>query len=346
MKQVFIAILILLASVTLNAQNNEGKADDAARIAMTPVVSDQDIPTASKDMLISKMRKIGTLNGLSGDTDNPLFSMKATIDVLSKELTATAPPMHALNLTINLYIVDNATGNVFSQTSIDVKGAGNNETKAYSQAIRMLDPKRGQFKSFVELGKSRILEYYNSQCDLVISRANALKAQGLNQEASAVLHSVPKVCKECFDQCMQLAGDVPVISESVDNEQVTEDANVQEFENQTMEIEDGIFLIFRDCKRYGDKTRLTFNVDNRNQKDYEFRVYCGDIRVIDNEGNNLKNEKSKLAGREFTWSENATVINGTPVVFECEFAAADVVKMFEMKKDNKTYRMRLDVNCR
>lgn len=344
-KYLLLSIGMLFVSIGF-AQNNNDKADDMERISLTPIVDDPNAPAAAKDMLTNKMRQLCTLNGLAGDGNNPLFSMKATIDEVSKELTATAPPMHALTLTINMFIVDNETGNVYSQTSIDVKGVGQNETKAYNNAIRSIDPKKGQYKAFVDQGKNKILDFYNSQCDFVIARANALKAQGRNQEASAVLYSVPKVCKECYDQCMQIAAGVPATSEPIAVSQIAEDTNVQEVESQILEIENGIFLIFKECKLYGDKTRLTFNVENRNQKDYEFKVYCGDIRIIDNEGNNLKNEKSKLAGREFTWSESATVISGTPVVFECEFAAADVVKMFEMKKDNKTYRMRLNVNVK
>ncbi|MBO7495665.1 MAG: hypothetical protein J6T98_03860 [Salinivirgaceae bacterium] len=189
-----------------NAQNNLGKTDDKGRIALAPVVNDNNMPMSAKSALESKMRKIGVLNGLAGDGSNPMFSMRATIDVVSKDLTATAPPKHALTLTVNLFIVDNSTGNVFSQTSVDIKGAGQNESKAYMSAIKNLDPKRGQFKSFVDQGKNKILEYYNSQCDLVISKATSLKAQGRDEEAAAVLYSVPTVCKECYDRCMELAG--------------------------------------------------------------------------------------------------------------------------------------------
>jgi len=345
-KILLISIGLLFASFGF-AQNNNDKADDKERISLAPIVDAPDAPVTSKNMLTNKMRQICTLNGLSGEGSNPLFSMKATIDEVSKELTATAPPMHAITLTVNLFIVDNETGNVFSQTSVDIKGVGQNETKAYNQAIRNIDPKKGQFKAFVDQGKNKILDFYNSQCDFVISRANALKAQGRNQEASAVLYSIPKVCKECYDQCMQIAAGIPSDGEQLVIEQTeSAEANVKEIESQTMEIENGVFMIFKECKLYGDKTCLIFSIENRNQEDIEFKVFCSDIRIIDDKGNNLKNEKSKLAGREFTWSQDATIINGTPVALECEFGAADVVKMFEIKKDNKTYRMRLDVDVK
>ncbi len=145
MKKRYLLLSIGMLFVSIGfAQNNNDKADDMERISLTPIVDDPNAPAAAKDMLTNKMRQLCTLNGLAGDGNNPLFSMKATIDEVSKELTATAPPMHALTLTINMFIVDNETGNVYSQTSIDVKGVGQNETKAYNNAIRSVDPKKGQ----------------------------------------------------------------------------------------------------------------------------------------------------------------------------------------------------------
>ena len=348
MKRLLLMIGVGLATVfAAEAQNNMGKSDDAARIALAPVIDDNAMPASAKSMLESKIRKICTLNGLAGEGSNPMFSIRATVDVLSKDLTATAPPMHALSLTVNMFIVDNATGNVFSQTSVDVKGAGQNESKAYAQAIKSLDPKRGQFKAFVEQGKNKIIEYYNSQCDMVISRATALRAQGRDGDASALLYSVPEVCKECYDRCMEIAGQTAATNqiETATGDSVAAESEVVEGENQTAEIENGVFVTFKGCKRYGNKIRLTFNIENRNKKDYEFEIYVNDLRLIDSDGNSVKMEKCKMAGKDFTWNSTATIMNGTPVTLECECAAVDLVKMFEINKDNKTYRMMVNVDC-
>ena len=348
MKRLLLMIGVGLATVfAAEAQNNMGKSDDAARIALAPVIDDNAMPASAKSMLESKIRKICTLNGLAGEGSNPMFSIRATVDVLSKDLTATAPPMHALSLTVNMFIVDNATGNVFSQTSVDVKGAGQNESKAYSQAIKSLDPKRGQFKAFVEQGKNKIIEYYNSQCDMIISRANALKAQGRDGDASALLYSVPEVCNECYDRCMELAGGLQAANQTPAAETTESGNNGDVVDNgtQSAEIETGIFVSFKGCKRFGNKVRLSFSIENQGNKDYEFQVYRSNLRLIDNEGNNVQMEKGKLAGNEFTWKGEATILNGTPVTFECECDAVDHVKMFEIEKDGKIYRMRLNVDC-
>jgi len=216
MKKLTLTILTisLLFSGYTNAQNNSGKADDAARISISPQVSDQEIPQGAKDMLMNKMKQICTKNGLAGDGSNPFFVMDATVDVLTKDLTATAPPQHALNLQINFFIKD-ANGAVFSETSIEAKGVGQNETKAYMNALQNINTSSGQYKAMVDRGKEKIIEFYNSQCDFIISKGKALQKQGNNKEAIKVLKSVPPVSKECYDQCMEILATIEHVEDPV-----------------------------------------------------------------------------------------------------------------------------------
>jgi hypothetical protein len=205
-------ILILLISISftsfgLFAQNNENKADDAARISITPQVSDKSIPAGAQKMLLNKMKQIATKNGMAGDGKNPFFIMDASVDVLSKEITATAPPMTAISMQIN-FTIKGADGNVYSETSYTTKGVGKNETKAYIGGIKNISTSRGQFKAFVEKGKTKIIEYYNSQCDFVISKGKALAKEGRNDQAIITLQSVPPVCKECYDMCMEAMAEI------------------------------------------------------------------------------------------------------------------------------------------
>lgn len=210
---IILSITLLISSNSF-AQNNAGKADDASRVSITPQVSDQQIPQGAKNMLLNKMKQICTKNGLSGDTENPFFVMDATVDILTKDLTATAPPMHALNMQVNFFIKD-ANGAVFSETSIEVKGVGQNETKAYMNGLQNINTSSGQYKAMVDRGKEKILEFYNSQCDFIISKAKALQKQGNDREAIKVLKSVPPVSKECYDMCMEVLATIEHVEEPV-----------------------------------------------------------------------------------------------------------------------------------
>lgn len=189
------------------AQNSAGKMDDMGRIALAAFVPEQaeNIPTSARQRLTGLMEQVATQNGLGAASTNPRFCIVPMVNVISKEITATAPPMQALNIEVVFFIVDGQSQKIFSQTSFSVKGVGQSEDKAFMQALNGIKPKAGQFKGFVEAGKNKIMEYYNSQCDMVIQGANALVGQKKYEEALFVLLSVPDVCRECYDKCLNLS---------------------------------------------------------------------------------------------------------------------------------------------
>ena len=210
MKKILLILVAFVFGLNLNAQNSQGKTDDLGRIALAAIVPDQaeGIPQSARQLLANKMEQIAVQNGLGAAASNPRFCIVPVVNVLSKEITPTAPPMQALNLDVTFYIVDAASQTIFSQTNIQVKGVGQTEDKAYMQALKNVNVKAGQFKGFVEKGKEKILEYYNSQCDVVLKGAQALAGQKKYEESLFTLLSVPDVCRECFDKSMDLSVDI------------------------------------------------------------------------------------------------------------------------------------------
>ncbi|MGE0077700.1 MAG: hypothetical protein AB7S48_07570 [Bacteroidales bacterium] len=210
MKKLLLLIGIASCVFVSNAQNSQGKTDDLGRIALAAIVPDQaeGIPQSARQLLANKMGQIATQNGLGASAANPRFCIVPLVNVLSKEITPTAPPMQALNLDVTFYIVDAASQIIFSQTNIQVKGVGQTEDKAYMQALKNVNVKAGQFKGFIEKGKEKIVEYYNSQCDVVLKGSQALAGQKKYEEALFMLLSVPDVCRECFDKSMNLSTDI------------------------------------------------------------------------------------------------------------------------------------------
>lgn len=203
---VFLAALVPLLSV---GQSNLGKTDDLGRIALAAIVPDAaEVPDNARNMLQNKLQQIAVQNGLGATESQGQFAIVPMISIVSKEVTPTAPPMQALNLDISFYIVDGQSQNIFSQTTISVKGVGKTEDAAYTQGIKNINPKHGQFKGFVEKGKEKIVEYYNSQCDVIIKGSQALAGQKKYEEALYMLLSVPDVSRECFDKCMGISMDI------------------------------------------------------------------------------------------------------------------------------------------
>lgn len=208
MKKYIIFLFVGIIPLISLGQSSLGKTDDMGRIAIAAIVPAQSgVPTGVQRTLQTKMTQIATQNGLSA-VDGVQFAMIPVISVISQDVTPTAPPMVSINMEISFYIVDAKSKAIFNQTSVVLKAVGRTEEAAYSQGLKNLNPRQGQFRGFVDKAKEKIIEYYNSQCDVIISSAQALAGQKKYEEALATLFNVPDVSRECFDKCMAISLDI------------------------------------------------------------------------------------------------------------------------------------------
>ena len=185
------------------AQNSVGSANDIGRIVLHTYLSDKiSMPIEAKNLLDTKLTQIASQYGMGGNNFNPRFIITANVNVTTKDIVAGPPQMIAQNLELVLFIGDAITQTVFASTSFNIKGVGTNETKAFIEAIKNIKPTNGSIKAFVENGKTKIIEYYNTQCDFIIKETQTLHGQDKYQEAIFKLMQVPDVCKTCYEKCL------------------------------------------------------------------------------------------------------------------------------------------------
>lgn len=214
---------IILFGVILNttcffAQNTEKTYNDNERIVISPYVPKQieNFPEAARSLLLNKLNQILSNNGIGGASSNERFILTANCVVQSKSITSTAPAMQAYNLQVTLYIGDGFSGTRFSSHSLNLKGVGETETKAYIAAIKNINVNSTVYQDFITSGKKRIIEYYNSQCDFIITEAKAMESKGEFQGAIYKLSNVPPVCKECYVKTQAMVG--PIFQKYIDFE--------------------------------------------------------------------------------------------------------------------------------
>ncbi|MGE0560647.1 MAG: hypothetical protein AB7O47_02410 [Flavobacteriales bacterium] len=209
------SVLVLSSVITVKAQD---KKDDLGRVAITAWVPEQieGMPTTAKSSLANKLTQVINSNGVAASSFNSRFVLTANVTVLTKDLTATAPPMQAYTLDVTLYIGDGFDGTLFASQSVQVKGVGQNETKAYMAALKNIKPTDPSLTAFVEKGKQKIVEYYNSKCDFIIKEANTLASQNKYEEAIFLLTSVPDACAQCYDKAIAAIG--PMYQKMIDRD--------------------------------------------------------------------------------------------------------------------------------
>lgn len=205
-----ILFVFYLFPLIVSAQNDLGEAADIDRIALDVVIPEQvsKIPDFARSLLESKLIEAVTEYGMGGKGVSPRFCVTAKMEVLSKDITPTTPPMQTYTFQVYLYLVDFVDKNILSTTSFTTKGAGANENRAYTNALRPVNLKNPNVERFLEKGKQKIIEYYNARCDFEIARAKSLAAQKQFAEALATLSAVPQVSKECYMRTQKEIGPI------------------------------------------------------------------------------------------------------------------------------------------
>lgn len=282
MKKTIFICTLLLCFQWAYAQNNQGKADDASRIALTSIVSPdiQDMSNASRSFLVNKLNRIASRYGMGSSAMNDRFIITANVEVLTKDITPTAPPMHAYTLEVSLYIGDGIDGKLFASTSKTVKGVGTTRTKAYKAALKNIKSSDPRYKAFLEEGKNKIMQYYNSQCDFIIKEAQMLASRKEYDAAIYKLVSIPKVCKESYVKAMDAVA--PIYQKKIDDEATKLLADARNAWSAGLNIEAAqeasLFLsqIDPQAKCFGQAEQLTQTMAKRikeiDQREWDFKL--------------------------------------------------------------------------
>lgn len=209
-----ITILVFLYSSFLAVHSQE---NDSERIVLGTYVPDsKDLPSSVQNYFKNKLASIASANGMGGNSPNSQFIITGIIDIISKDITPTAPPMHTYSLDVTLIIGDGINGVKYSSQTISLKGVGNNETKALVAALKNLKPRESRFERFVNEGKRSIVEHYKTNCDILIKNAQTLA--GLKRFDSAIysLSNVPEVSQECYNKSMEAL--LPIYQQKIDHD--------------------------------------------------------------------------------------------------------------------------------
>ena len=196
------ALSILFSSVFVNAQT-ESKFNDFGRIVLNTYLSKQiNLTPDTRNLLETKLDQIVTYNGVSGSELNPRFIITAAINIGTKDIIAGPPQMIAQNIEVTFFIGDAIENKIYSNSIVSLKGVGMNENKAFIDAFKKINSKSKEFSSFIEEAKTKIITYYNTQCDFILRDVLVLRNLGKYDAAIYKLSVVPNVCRTCYFRCL------------------------------------------------------------------------------------------------------------------------------------------------
>ncbi len=168
---------------------------DAQSIRVLPV-SNKNIGDNAASMLYNRLNQAVSLNGLASTDNSNKFLLVPSVTVVSIEPTATAPVQYVAEIEISLFLVDNDRKMLMSQEILTKKGVAENENKAVAEAVNAVKSRDPRLKKLIVIGKNRIVEYYNTECDKVMETINAYLEMEMYDEALNELNAIPQIDAE------------------------------------------------------------------------------------------------------------------------------------------------------
>ena len=168
-------------------------------IKLTPFVPNYEGVSESgikllKDRLNSAITKIG----FGGEGASPRFILGSSINIISQNMTSTAPVKYANTYEINFMVVDVISETVFKTYNSEFKGVGDSPEKAFISGIRNINYNNQKFMDFLLDSESKLVEYFENNCAVLLSEASSESAMRNYDKAFAILKSVPKESSVCF----------------------------------------------------------------------------------------------------------------------------------------------------
>jgi hypothetical protein len=199
MKKILPIIISIVLSNNLFAQTK----NDIGKITLSVVMPDnvEGLNKSQLSKLETKISQIVIASGLatSGYNNNfvvyPKFAINETnlveggiqnITVVSSELS--------------LFIKQVDNNMMFSSISKQLKGSGNNKELAISNAISKIPTNDPDYNTFIETGKNKIIKYYETKCEDIISKSDAFVKMQKFENALGLLMSVPEEVSSCYNQ--------------------------------------------------------------------------------------------------------------------------------------------------
>jgi len=204
-----VTIILCLCALSASAAAQDNFSDESALISLNVLVADNaGFLGSSQTYIKDKMMQVIMQNGLGAASYNSRFVLTASVMPAAKDIVAGPPMQVSQTLDYTFYIVDNYDRKVFTTAMVTSKVVEGSEEKGLLKSIRSINPKNKALVTMVEDGREKIIQYYNSQIDLIIGNARMLAQTRNYEEAFFVLGAVPQACREAYAKAVAAASEI------------------------------------------------------------------------------------------------------------------------------------------
>ena len=192
-----LAVAMMLPMFAQQQQTQQKGQNLAIKVLVEEMV--EPFPAAAKVQMENKLNRLLTQNGIASMDYLGQFFITARAVPLTKDILPGPPTKIAETMEITFYIADYYNQVIFSTASVNTKGVGETESKAYMASLKNLNLNSPALKQFVQEGRTKIIEYYNAQADKMIAKAKVLAKQKDFEQALWIVSTIPSECDKYDD---------------------------------------------------------------------------------------------------------------------------------------------------
>lgn len=171
--------------------------DTRLKLTILPPKPCESISEEASDLVAVKMMGILSEGGITGMGGNPCFVLAATMTPKSGHTTSGVRSRTVSSYTINLYIANMISDEIYGSYSFEVSGAGKTLKEASVVAASSIS-NSSEIQQFIANSTNKIFDWYNFHSETFKAQVTDLIGQEMYDEARILLSSVPENTV-CFD---------------------------------------------------------------------------------------------------------------------------------------------------
>lgn len=189
MKKLILSLALAVSSLMAFA---EGKCEIS--IGMQPMQEGDNVPAAVARQLEAKLKQALTFVGVAAADYDCQFFIAGRFDHAFSQQAPGVGGKVLVKTNLQLAICDGSARKVYATETFPLKGVGATDEQALIKALGSLNAGNPKFKTFVENGKNKIVDYFNANYPSYLNKANlALK----NRDYGECLYwatQIPECC--------------------------------------------------------------------------------------------------------------------------------------------------------
>lgn len=200
---------ISIVPTIVQAQN----CDIPIRVISSPQI--ENIPEATLEMLNSRLNTAVTADGIASSVPYGQFFITAKFNHITEDVVPGPPKQFAVHSSMTLLIGDIEGKQIYSSKTFELRGVGTSTQRALINSLQPINARNTTFEEFLNVGRNKIMNYYNTNFNTILAKANKAASLRHYDEALYYACSIPECCNG-FSQASDFI--VKIFQSYIDND--------------------------------------------------------------------------------------------------------------------------------